>query len=80
MLLSVRTVGSIVDNAFYNNKLSTVTLPAGYYCHLSKSIVIELPLLVNLIILVSVADLIRLTNLGTNAFAYNQLTSVTFLG
>ena len=80
MLLSLRTVGSIGPYAFFGNKLSTVTFPAGYYCHLTISIVIELPLLVNLIILVSVADLIRLTNLGNSAFRSNKLTSVTFLG
>ena len=80
MLLSLRTVGSIGTYAFAYNKLSTVIFPAGYYCHLTISIVIELPLLVNLIILVSVADLIRLTNLGNYAFAANALTSVIFLG
>ena len=58
-MLSLRTVGSIGESAFYDIKLSTVTFPAGYYCHLTISIVIELPLLVNLIILVSVADLIH---------------------
>ena len=78
-MLSLRTVGSIGYEAFSFNKLSTVTLPAGY-CHLTISKVIELPLLVNLIILVTVADLIRLTNLENWAFALNQLTSVTFLG
>jgi hypothetical protein len=78
-MLSLRTVGSIGESAFPANKLSTVTFPAGY-CHRTISIVIELPLLFNLIILVSVADLIRLTNIGDYAFALNQLTSVTFLG
>ena len=82
MMISLRTVGSIGDNAFSDNQLSTVTLPAGY-CHLLLTIskVIEFLLLVNKILLVSVFDLInRITNLGDNAFELNQLTSVTFLG
>ena len=78
-MVSLRTVGSIESEAFFGNMLSTVTLPAGY-CHPTISIVIELPLLVNLIILVSVADLIRLTNIGDYAFRFNQLTRVTFIG
>ena len=80
MIISLRTVGSIGNYAFSNNKLSTATLPAGY--SYLQIVLVVLPLLDGLIILVSVADLtsIRLTNLGSYAFTNNQLTSVTFLG
>ena len=77
MMISLRTVGSIQTSAFGSNRLVTVTFPAGYGHH-ATSIV---PLLLNgLIILVAVADLIRLSNLGSTAFGNNHLTSVTFLG
>ena len=72
-MISLRTVGSIEAGVFGSNRLVTVTFPAGYGHH-------ETSIFNGLIILVAVADLIRLSNLGSTAFGNNQLTSVTFLG
>ena len=75
MMISLRTVESIEISAFSDNMLSTVTLPAGYGHHLF--IVCSTPLIILSLLLISS---IRISSLGDNAFAYNKLTSVTFLG
>ena len=82
-MISLRTVGSIEATAFYGNKLSTVTLPAGYDHHALHNSELSRNYLM-------VSDdscrcccshpSIRLSNLGNGAFQSNQLTSVTFLG